>query len=103
MYLKRIIDCVIKWCRILDSLVITIIGITTWLATIMVTIQSTIIIVPITSFTTTLTRNSIRTSSDKYRNVTIGNLVNTNNNGTISIQSYMITLEDSFRKQQLLN
>ena len=71
-----------------------IIAITTWIVTIMksvkiiviVTIQSIIVMVPITSFTTTSTRNSIIKSGDNYRNITIDNLVNTNNNRTISIR-----------------
>ena len=54
----------------------------------MVTIQPVIVKVPIASFTTTPTRNSIITSGDNYRNTIIGNLVNTNNSKVISIQSY---------------
>ena len=61
---------------------------------VIVTTQPIIVMIPITSFTTTLTRNSIITSGDNYRNVTIGNQVNTNNNKTISIQNHI--LEDSF-------
>ena len=61
MYLKRIIDCVIKWCKNLDSLVIIIITVTTWLVTIitsiktmvLVTIQPLKVMEPIASFTTT--------------------------------------------------
>ena len=103
MYLKRIIDCVIKGCKVLDDLVINIVAITTWLITtitsvktiIIVTIQPVIVKIPIASSTTTSTRDSIITLDDKYRNITIGNLINVNNNGTISIQSFMMTLEDS--------
>ena len=103
MYLKRIINCVIKGCKILDSLVIIIFAIATWLATTMmsvkiiviVTIQLIIVMVPITSFITT-TCNFITTSGDDYKNITIGNLVNTNKNRTTSTQSSMIILEDSF-------
>ena len=52
--------------------------------------------VPITRFTTASTHNSIITSDDNYRNITIGNLVNTNNNKTKSIKSSRITLKDTF-------
>ena len=65
---------------------------------VLVTIQLIIVMIPITSFTTTSTRNSIITSGDKYRKITIGNLVNTNNNRTLSIWSSMITLKDSYVK-----
>ena len=93
--IKRRINCVIKWCKILDSLVIRTIAIITWLATTIISIktttiviiQSTIIIVSITSFTITTTCNFITTSDDNYGNITIGNLVNENNNGTILIQN----------------
>ena len=51
---------------------------------------------PIASFTTTSSRNSIITSGDNYGNIIIGNQVNINDNGTISIQNYETTLEDSF-------
>ena len=110
MYLKRIIDCVIKWCKILDDLVINIVAITTWLITtitsvktiIIVTIQPVIVKIPIASSTTTSNRNSIITSDDKYRNITIGNLVNRNNNKITSTQSSMTTLEDSFVKTTIV-
>ena len=110
MYLKRIIDCVIKWCRILDSLVTTIVAITTWLATtiisiktiVIITIQSTIVVVSITSFTITTTCNFITTSGDNYGNIIIGNQVNTNSSKTISIQNCITTLEDSFTKTTIV-
>ena len=66
------------------------------------TIQLIIVMVPIAGFTTTSTCNSIITSGDDYRNITIGNLVNTNNSRTISIQSYITTLKDSFIKTTIV-